>query len=213
MLEGLSIFLSQHKLENFTRTKMTGDASLKKFERLTTSDRSLILCQIPHPAGEIMRKITSISAFLQQLDLSAPIIYASDPYNGFLLLEDFGDDDFLVFLQKHKNSEVSLYKDAIDVLIKLQNQTITAFPQIESYSKAILLEEVRKFTKYYIPCFKKLTNIENMLFEEVWDDLLGDISCELTTLVLRDYHSPNLFYLPRMSGLKKIGIIDRKSVV
>jgi N-acetylmuramate 1-kinase len=45
-------------------------------------------------------------------------------------------------------------------------------------------------------------------FEEIWRDLLSLAKSEKPHLVLRDYHSPNLIWMPDRKGLKRVGVID-----
>jgi aminoglycoside/choline kinase family phosphotransferase len=45
-------------------------------------------------------------------------------------------------------------------------------------------------------------------FESLWGDLLPLTQPERRVWVLRDYHSPNLLWLPEREGLKRVGLID-----
>ncbi|CAK8163048.1 N-acetylmuramate 1-kinase [Candidatus Xenohaliotis californiensis] len=213
MQEDLEIFLSQYRLECFKRTKIEGDASLKEFERIETPNKNIILCKLPiqHDIESKIKKITSITKFLSELCLKPPEIYATDIKNGYILMEDFGNSSYLEYLNQNKNIELSVYKNAVDVLLKIHNNiNDNDMPVKTKYTKKTMLLEVNKFIDYYAPCFKKITLIEKNLFHEIWDRILNSLfsmPCK-QVLVLRDYHSPNIFHLPKMHGLKKTGIID-----
>ena len=45
-------------------------------------------------------------------------------------------------------------------------------------------------------------------FVTLWQDLLPLTQTEKPVWALRDYHSPNLLWLPEREGLKRVGIID-----
>jgi hypothetical protein len=50
-------------------------------------------------------------------------------------------------------------------------------------------------------------------FVTQWRDLLGKIAALPRTWVLRDFHSPNLIWLPDRSGISKVGVIDFQDAV
>jgi len=52
-----------------------------------------------------------------------------------------------------------------------------------------------------------------MQFLAIWRDLLSPILAERTTWTLRDYHSPNLHWLPERDGFSRIGLIDFQDAV
>ena len=45
-------------------------------------------------------------------------------------------------------------------------------------------------------------------WDNIWKDLLNGISYKKTSLVLRDFHVDNIFYLRDRKKLEKIGLID-----
>jgi aminoglycoside/choline kinase family phosphotransferase len=45
-------------------------------------------------------------------------------------------------------------------------------------------------------------------FEALWRDVIGRLPREADRLALRDYHSPNLLWLPDRQGIARIGVID-----
>src|SRR5689334_17493695 len=72
---------------------LTGDASVRKYFRLRQPGLSTILMDasaIPHTVAPFIL----IDQHLRQLGFSAPEILARDEANGFIVLEDFGDDTF-----------------------------------------------------------------------------------------------------------------------
>jgi aminoglycoside/choline kinase family phosphotransferase len=50
--------------------------------------------------------------------------------------------------------------------------------------------------------------ISRIRYLEMWSRALRFLDTEAKTWALRDYHSPNLIWLPERTGLNRIGIID-----
>ncbi len=72
---------------------LAGDASFRKYFRLTRPRASTVVMDAPPPQEDV-RPFVRIGRHLIELGLSAPEIQAVDEANGFLLLEDLGDDTF-----------------------------------------------------------------------------------------------------------------------
>ena len=69
------------------------DASFRQYFRLQAGPKPALLMDAPADKESITPFVT-ISEHLQKLGLSAPQIYQIDEKNGFVLLEDFGDQTF-----------------------------------------------------------------------------------------------------------------------
>src|SRR5476649_3067124 len=72
---------------------LAGDASFRKYFRLTRASSTAVVMDSP-AAHEPVEPFVRIGRHLLALGLSAPEILAEDTANGFLLLEDLGDDTF-----------------------------------------------------------------------------------------------------------------------
>ena len=72
---------------------LAGDASFRKYFRLNRPRGSAVVMDAPPPQEDV-RPFVRIGRHLIGLGLSAPAIHAEDEANGFLLLEDLGDDTF-----------------------------------------------------------------------------------------------------------------------
>ena len=130
------------------RTRMSGDASTRSYERLALpGGGTRILMDAPpaaesEPAGpdtsEDQRRamgynalarlaagrvdaFAAAAAFLRDRGLSAPQVEALDVPRGFAVIEDLGDD---LFAAKIADGEpaLPLYADAVDVLVRLQSE-------------------------------------------------------------------------------------------
>ncbi len=160
-----------------------------------------------------------IARLLSKLGYSAPIIIASDPINGFLILEDFGDYTYtrLLKAQSKKPTEHELYAMAVDLLLDLHNrpnkETVPA--DLPPYNEDRLLEEVLLFTDWYMPAVlhQKINFDCRNTYINTWRKILVPILDAEPTLVLRDYHVDNLIWLPARSGIAACGILDFQDAV
>lgn len=135
-------FLTAAGLGDAARAPLPGDASTRRYERLTTPDgRSLMLMDQP-PAAESrpcdpawsperrqaegwnavarlsagrIEAFAAVAAHLRSLGLSAPEIVALDAQAGLAVLEDFGDALFARVIEDGAD-ETPLYLAAIEAL-------------------------------------------------------------------------------------------------
>ncbi|MDP3241735.1 MAG: phosphotransferase, partial [Reyranella sp.] len=96
---------------------LAGDASFRKYFRLTRPRGSAVVMDAPTPHEDV-RPFVRIGRHLIALGLSAPEILAEDAEQGFLLLEDFGDDTYARVLAAG-GDEGELYGRATDVLVEI----------------------------------------------------------------------------------------------
>ena len=86
------------------RRMLAADASFRHYARVRYNDTVAVLMDAP-PPWEDVRPFQSITAQLAQFGLSAPTIIAADPDEGFLLLEDLGDQSFTKLLKANPEKE------------------------------------------------------------------------------------------------------------
>ena len=72
---------------------LAGDASARSYDRLIRAGKTAILMDAPPDQGEDVDSFVAIARHLTAIGLSAPTILAEDRDQGFLVLEDLGDDD------------------------------------------------------------------------------------------------------------------------
>jgi len=126
---------------------LAGDASTRRYERLSLGDRRAILMDAPPAAetapcppgasveeraalgynalarlaGSKLEAYVCIASELRVARLSAPEIYAHDPGAGFALLEDLGDALFSRAIAAG-DDEATLYQAAVDALLVLHDR-------------------------------------------------------------------------------------------
>jgi hypothetical protein len=208
-------FLVEHKLEKAELISLPADASYRTYDRLKLADKSYILMDAP-PPQENVKPFIKVANYLSQNGISSPKIFADDVKNGFLLLEDFGDDSYIKLLQANEEEfpEKLLYENAIDLLLYLHKLPV---PDgiLPYYDDELLLNEVNQLTEWYVPILngepinKKLQEE----FEIIWRHLLQYTRFLSETVVLRDYHVNNLMWLDNRSGIKRVGVLDFQDAV
>jgi len=133
----------------------SSDASFRRYFRVYRGWESYIVMDAP-PDKEDCHPFVQVDGQLQQLGVRVPSILAQDLVQGFLLLEDFGRETLFDRLKTASESEVDcLYRQALDILVRLQNQAIQPQNQkpvqsLPSYSEALLRQEMSLFSDWLL---------------------------------------------------------------
>ena len=202
-------FLRAAGWSGVTPLSLAGDASFRRYYRLTDGARRAVLMDAPPPMEDV-RPYVAVAAILRRLGLSAPEIYEEDAGNGFLLIEDFGDDTYTRLLERGAD-EPGLYALAVDTLIAMQ-QAAAARGIRETpyyYDTERLLAEAALLVDWYRP-------LAGGLREEylgLWREVLPRAVVSPPTLVLRDYHVDNLMLLPGRPGVRGCGLLEARGHV
>jgi hypothetical protein len=184
------------------------DASFRRYYRLGRNGRTAVLMDAPPPQEDIGPYVV-VAALLRELGLSAPEVLAEDSNEGFLLLEDFGNDTYTRLLERGAD-EPALYTLAVDTLIALQRAAEPrGTPEIPPYDTERLLGEAALLVDWYRP----LTSGLREEYLALWRAVLPDATVSRPTLVLRDYHVDNLMLLPDRTGIKGCGLLDFQDAV
>jgi len=181
----------------------SSDASFRRYFRVYRGWESYIVMDAP-PDKEDCHPFVQVDGQLQQLGVRVPSILAQDLVQGFLLLEDFGRETLFDRLKTASESEVDcLYRQALDILVRLQNQAIQPQNQkpvqsLPSYSEALLRQEMSLFSDWLLQTHLQipLSTLERQAWQAVIDLLVHNAQIQPKTYVLRDYHSRNLMILP-----------------
>jgi N-acetylmuramate 1-kinase len=212
-------FLNSSDLKNAKIIKLKNDASHRRYERIIIDNKkSFILMDAP-PEKEKTLPFIKIANFLRKNDLSAPEIIKADSENGFLLLEDFGDEVFNTILsgKSHLSPELNedrIYKKAIDTLIYL-HKIPTSSISIPSYEDSMLIKESNLFIDWYVATLNGETLSKEVKeeFNLIMKHLLSTAKIFSDVVVLRDYHAENLIWLDNRIAHRKVGILDFQDAV
>ena len=196
-----------------SRAPLAGDASNRRYERLTDPDtgRTAVLMDAPPDKGEDVEPFVRVAEYLRSVGLSAPEILAEDAENGFLLLEDFGDDLFARLIEKQPEVERELYEAATDVLIHLHSGPL---PSLDSYDPSLMAElSALAFTKYAQGIQGAYDADAHDRFQHRFADILLQETSGTRVVTLRDYHAENLIWLPERDGVRRVGLLDFQSAM
>ncbi|MCW5732734.1 MAG: phosphotransferase [Enhydrobacter sp.] len=185
------------------------DASFRKYFRLTRSGGTAVVMDAPPPQEDI-RPFVRIGRHLLAMKLSAPEIFAEDPANGFLLLEDLGDDTFARVLAAG-GDEAELYGRATDVLVAAHAAPDHGLlPELSRYEGEALIDAAMLLAEWYLPeaTGRAATMEEIEEYRAAWRSALAALPPSASTLMLRDYHKDNLMWLPKRPGVRACGLLD-----
>lgn len=204
MSRSIDAFLAGTDWHAAPRTVIAGDASNRRYERLTLPDgRTTILMDAPPDKGEDVRPFIRIARHLRHAGLSAPEIFGADDDNGFLLLEDLGDDVFARVLERTPGMEHQLYAAAVDVLLHL-HQTPT--PDLPNYGPQMTDLAALAYDWYQFGIRERVSGRAE--FVRAFSERLRSIQTGPQVLIQRDYHAENLLWLPNREGVARVGLLD-----
>lgn len=207
-------FLGLHGWQDALRDAIPGDASFRRYERVSDGARSAILMDAP-PDAEDTRPFLQVARHLAALGYSAPAILAENSAQGFLLLEDLGDDSFSRVLKTQPEKEAELYDAATAWLADLHAHPQNANPALPPYDEALYLREASLFSDSFLPAAlgqEKAADLREG-YLSLWRDMLAKLPPQAPVFVHRDYHADNLLWLPARGGMKKIGLLDFQDAV
>lgn len=200
-------FLQRTGRGDWSRAPLAGDASARRYERLSSPDgRSLVLMDAPPDSGETIRPFVRIANYLRQQGLSAPAIIGEDQDNGFLLTEDLGDERFYEIMERDPSQERPLYEHATDLLAHLHQAPVPELSPLVPRAMAELSGLV--IERYHGAITGRPDPDLQRRFENQFEDILRQTVRGDVVFVHRDFHVQNLMYLPDRSGIAQVGVID-----
>ena len=193
-------------------TALAGDASFRKYYRLSYENKSRIVMDAP-PDKETLDSFIQIAALLNDNKIRAPIVHAHNSQAGFAILDDFGDNLLL-----HKLSSLSqdssptvnyqhildLYSLAITKLVQMQLCNSVALPM---FDKNFTLQEMLLFKEWFVNAYLglSLSIEEESLISKALEYISEEVDKQPKVFIHRDYHSRNIMLI---ENDKDLGIID-----
>lgn len=204
--------IRQHAdLEVTTKMEIvSGDASFRRYFRLYALGRSWIAVDAPTDKEDNPRFV-SIDKLWYEHGINVPKVIAHDFEQGFMLLEDFGDQ-LLWHVVHAKNTSLkeveNYYRRSVDELMKIQALPTENLP---SYSAELLLTEMQLFVDWLAVKLLKmdLSEAEHKLLSDTFNLLRDRALAQPQVPVHRDYHSRNIMLCP--DG--RLGVIDFQDAV
>jgi N-acetylmuramate 1-kinase len=236
----LQSFLTHTTHSKAQRSFFEGDASARRYERVVTPDGNMaLLMDMPQrPDGppvkdgkpysaivhlaENIRAVVAVNTHLVNLGYSAPRIFNVDLDSGLALIEPLGFNVYGTMMRQGTDLREPL-EEAAAALAQMATQQWPRHPEaapgivhtIHDYDATAQLMEVDLLPTWFLPHTR---NIEASLeqrqeFESIWLSLLPLATPEKAQWTIRDYHSPNLLWIPDRIGIKRVGIIDSQDAV
>jgi len=205
--DALAAFLARSHWAGWLRRPLAGDASNRRYERLTGPfGDTLVLMDAAPDKGEDVRPFLRIAAHLAGLGIASPAVLAQDTHLGFLVLEDLGDDLFARVLAHAPHREAELYAMATDLLIALHQHP--APPDLPRFQPPFTPDFIALAHAWYRPGATGQVPEDTGAFCAVLNAALLAHANDQSVLILRDFHAENLVLRGGQTGLARVGVLD-----
>lgn len=217
----LTAFLKQAGWGSASRAALAGDASTRRYERLSLDGHKAVLMDWAKgpdgpplydnkPYSAVAHLAEAMPAYCRMVDwldahaLAAPRLLARDEAAGFALMEDFGD--------RHLANEANLdravfYAEAVANLVHLHALAPAAF--LSAYDGAVQAVEASLFLDWFLPWRGiDISAAARQTFLTFWHETGNALAQGDRVCVLRDYHSVNLLWREQGQGRFRVGLID-----
>lgn len=173
-----------------TLSPLSGDAGFRRYCRVEGSHPPVMAVYAP-PATENSELYLAVSHLLSTGGVRVPQVLATDLAQGFLLVEDCGDQLLLPAL--HAGTADSLYGQAMDMLLQIQSINVPD-GVIACYDEQRLWDEMALFPSWFVQDLLGLPfgRNEQTLLDNCFDWLVANALEQPQVLVHRDYHARNL---------------------
>ena len=170
----------------------SADASFRRYFRVWHRGGTFVAMDAP-PGKEDLGPYMQVATLLAATGVHVPKIVAANPAQGFLLLTDLGDRQYLDALCAGEDPE-PLYRDALDALVRMQSRAPAAAQQLPRYDRRRLHDEMELFPAWFVARHLglELSGAERAMLDATFDLLSRCALAQPAVLVHRDYHSRNL---------------------
>lgn len=192
---------------------LAGDASFRRYFRVTYAEPmngsvQWIAVDSP-PNHENQQRFLEVRALLAGQQLPVPILLAEEAEQGFMLLNDFGDQLLLSVLNISNVND--WYAQALALIAAMQTIPAERLVVLSQYDVVELLREMQLFDDWFINQYLRLSlSPEEAAELRMVKDLL--VSCALAQpqgFVHRDFHCRNLM----ITAEKSFGLIDFQDAI
>lgn len=205
----LSHFLAQMMPETHTQPILvSSDASGRRYWRTRLkSGETRIIMDAP-PPGEDVLPFIDVQQRLARIGIPVPTLHAQDTTQGFLLLEDLGDET--LFQWRHGQSPQRVtekLQTAVALLPTLAEGDTDGLPEFDAER---LGREMDLLPEWYIQhhCQHALSPAEQAQWNQIRDRICARLITMPQVFVHRDYHSRNLMVQP-----DRLTVIDFQDAV
>jgi aminoglycoside/choline kinase family phosphotransferase len=206
-------FLEHVGFNLFKIEEIANDCSAREYYRIYHNNESFILMDASKDMASVEPYI-KVTRILIDNSFSAPKIIASNLNEGFLLLEDFGNNSFTKYLKTHIKDEKKVYKHAMDALVYMRE--VQVMIDVPAYADDMLEHElVSRFVEWHLDIKLEKSKAQDAKAEllEIFREYFKELVNIKPVLVMSDYMADNLFYLKGRDSFQKVGIIDFQDAV
>jgi N-acetylmuramate 1-kinase len=198
------------KTNQFESYPLAGDASNRRYYRVTQNQFSYVLMQW-EPFEPQNYPFLSVLQHFRSFNVHVPEVIFQDPAAGLILLEDLGDLTLERKFWESQQQESSLifYKMAIDELIKIHHYAsarptdCTAF-KVQFDTEKLAWEMNYGFDNLILGVLKYTpSTTQTVVVQKIFQSICSRLHAEPKKIAHRDYHSRNL-----MIKLNKVRVID-----
>lgn len=196
------------RIGRFDIAPASADASFRRYFRVTYDGKSAIAMDAP-PDKEDNAKYIRLAQLLQRIGVHVPEIITADLAQGFLLITDLGNTQYLGEL--NDGSVERLYGDALRTLLTLQTTTLDDIRVLPPYDDALLTRELGIFDEWYLGKHRGivLSDAQRAVLHAAYDALKRSALEQPRVCVHRDFHSRNLMVTPQRNP----GVLDFQDAV
>lgn len=187
-------------------TPASQDASFRRYLRVRAGEEMYVVMDAPSQRLDLDSWI-DVRARLDGAGLTVPVLYASDPGRGLLLISDLGHRHYLEELAPTRAD--ALYADAISALVTIQSRV--RYEGLPVYDAPFLRSELDFFETWFLRRHLdvRLSRGQREALEECFEFIIAVCLEQEQVFVHRDYHSRNLMLWPRANP----GILDFQGAV
>lgn len=234
-------FLDTHWSVAAERRFLQGDASARRYETAHLGDETRIVMDSPRrPDGPVIRDgkpysriahlaedvvpFLAVAETLRSAGFAAPHIFARSVHEGFLLTEHLGQGRIV---GEDGRPIPERYEAAARLLAAFHGRewprTMTTAGDggeilshvVPTYDAGAMAIETSLLADWYAPraLGRPLGDGERAEFDAIWAGLIAQIEGSMPTLVMRDYHSPNIIWRGDRDFPERLGLIDFQDAV
>ena len=197
----LASVAAPHGLDLATLGVASADASFRRYLRIQGREGSLIVMDAPPPLEDV-RPFVHVAGLIASAGLHAPRVLQADATQGFLLLTDLGDRQYLQALQTASEVQCDrLMRQALSALVHWQQHVVA--DSLPSFDAAQIARELDLFPQWCVQheFGQTWTDAQKAAWQSVVDLLTRDLLAQPAVAVHSDWMPRNLMVCEQGPGI------------
>jgi aminoglycoside/choline kinase family phosphotransferase len=201
-----------HALQVDSLRVASADASFRRYFRVSSGQTSRIIMDAP-PDKENCAPFVAVAELMQGAGLLVPRILAWDRDQGFMLLDDLGQQTMMeVIDREHPTRNLPLYRRATEALLAWQQ---ASRPDVlPAYDEAVLQRELALFPDWYLTQHRQLqlSDTQREMLSRTFALIVQRNLTGPRVYVHRDFMPRNLM-MPHDPQEPRLGVLDFQDAV